>query len=97
MCKCNICQKKQRELKENVAAALIQMFIIESIDLKTVEILSGRKWNTLSNAETKYFFVPLLCDTLTINKKGSFPLTALVPTPLWRGGKKNASTKGRVA
>ena len=24
-------------------------------------------------------------------------LTALVPTPLWRGGKKNASTGGRVA
>ena len=75
MCRCNICQNQQRELKENVAAALIQMFIIDSIDLKTVEILSGRKWYTLSNTETKYFYVPLLCNTLTIiNKKGSFPL-----------------------
>ena len=33
---------------------------------------------------------------VTLYKK-DFGLTALVRTPLWRGGKKNASTGGRVA
>ena len=39
---------------------------------------------------------PSLKPSISVREE-YFSLTALVPTPLWRGGKKNAPTQGRIA